>query len=89
MFPVYMVLVEAVKISDEISRVSPTADVYHLAIERFQKFCQFLFSVFDHVSDFHLIERTDYSTTCETLNKAESLPSFRYNVNSLKFVAFT
>jgi hypothetical protein len=82
-------LAHAVEILDESSGIFSVADVYDFAIESFQEFCQFLFSAFDDISDFYLIKRTDYSTTCEALNQAEFLPGFCCDVNSLKFVVFT
>ncbi len=82
-------LAQALENSDEISGIFPVADIYYFAIESFQKFCQFPLSAFNYISDFHLIKRADYSTTCETLNQAEFLPGFGCDVNSLKFVIFT
>jgi len=82
-------LAHAVENSGEISEIFPVADVYYFAIKIFQEFCQFLFSAFDYISDFHLIKRADYSTTCDTLNQAEFLPAFCCDVNSLKLVIFT
>jgi hypothetical protein len=46
---------QVVENSEEISGIFSITDVYYFAIERFQEFCQLLFSTFDHVGDFHLI----------------------------------
>jgi hypothetical protein len=82
-------LMQAVEISDEISGVFPGTDVYYFAIEGFQEFRQFFFSIFDYIGNFHLIERANDSTTCETLNKTEFLSGLCYDVDSFKFVVFT